>query len=180
MDVSPGERIYGAVARTLHWLVAGLLAAQFAVGWTMPHIRKTTPQEGLVEVHLSLGALLLFVVVARLVWRIMRPTPLTTAMKPWERKLARGTHDLLYLLLLVIPILGWAASGYFGYTPHLFGMTALPPIANGNMEWAHTSGDVHTFLGYVLLGVVGLHVAGALYHYFFLHDRVMQRMLPGV
>ena len=180
MDVSPGERTYGAVARTLHWTVAFLLAAQFAVGWTMPHIRKTTPQEGLVEVHLSLGALLLFVVVARLVWRIMRPTPLTTAMKPWERKLARGTHDLLYVLLLVIPLLGWAASGYFGYTPHLFGMTALPPIANGNMEWAHTSGDIHTFLGYVLLAVVGLHVAGALYHRFILHDRVMQRMLPGL
>ena len=180
MEGASGERTYGAVARTFHWLVVVLLAAQFAVGWTMPDIDKDTPQEGLVEVHLSLGALLLFVVVARLVWRIMRPTPLTTAMKPWERKLARGTHDLLYLLLLVIPVLGWAASGYFGYTPHLFGMTALPAIANGNMEWAHTSGDVHTFLGYVLLGVVGLHVAGALYHYLFLRDRVMQRMLPGV
>ncbi len=180
MNGSSSERTYGAVARTLHWLVVVLLAAQFYVGWTMPHIRKTTPQEGLVEVHMSLGALLLFVVVARLVWRIMRPTPLITTMKPWERMVARGTHDLLYLLLLLIPFLGWAAAGYFGYSPHLFGMTVLPAIANGDAEWAHTSGDVHGFLTWVLLGAAGLHVAGALYHYFILHDRIMQRMLPGV
>jgi cytochrome b561 len=32
----------------------------------------------------------------------------------------------------------------------------------------------------VLLGVIGLHLVGALYHYFVLRDRVLQRMLPGV
>ena len=180
MDADPGERTYGAVARTLHWLVVLLLVAQFAVGWTMPDIDKKTPQEGLVDIHLSLGVLVLFVVVVRLVWRVIHPTPLTTAMQPWERKLARATHDALYVLLIVIPILGWAASGYFGYTPRWFGITVLPPIADGNMEWADTAGDIHGLLTYVLLGLIGLHVAGALYHYFILRDRVLQRMLPGV
>jgi cytochrome b561 len=29
-----------------------------------------------------------------------------------------------------------------------------------------------------LLGLIGLHVAAGVYHYFFLRDRVLQRMLP--
>ena len=106
--------------------------------------------------------------------------PLATTMKPWERRIATITHDLLYVLLLVIPVLGWIAAGYFGYTVHLFGLFALPALADGTMEWAHEMGDVHAVLTNVLIGVVGLHVLGALYHYFILRDRVMQRMLPGI
>jgi cytochrome b561 len=34
-------------------------------------------------------------------------------------------------------------------------------------------------LSYVLLGLIGLHVAAGLYHYFVRHDRVLQRMLAG-
>ncbi len=39
---------------------------------------------------------------------------------------------------------------------------------------------MHSLLAeYVLLALVGLHVAAALYHYFVRRDRVLQRMLPG-
>jgi cytochrome b561 len=47
---------YGTVARVLHWVAAALIAAQMAVAWTMPHIHKGSPQEGLVDWHMSLGA----------------------------------------------------------------------------------------------------------------------------
>src|SRR6185295_2716699 len=150
------------------------------IAWTMPHIRKGTPQEGLVDWHLSVGAVLMFVVVVRLLWRWTHRMTLATTMKPWEQRIATLTHDLLYLLLLVIPVLGWAAAGYFGYTLHLFGLFKLPALADGTMEWAHEMGDVHAVLTNALIGVVGLHVLGALYHYFILRDRVTQRMLPGI
>ena len=32
---------------------------------------------------------------------------------------------------------------------------------------------------YVMLALVGLHAAAALYHHFVRRDRVLQRMLPG-
>jgi cytochrome b561 len=52
----------------------------------------------------------------------------------------------------------------------------LPTRAPG---WAWT-GDVHSVLAnYVLLILVGLHVAAALYHGLVRQDRVLQRMLPG-
>ncbi|MBV9557706.1 MAG: cytochrome b/b6 domain-containing protein, partial [Pseudolabrys sp.] len=41
-------------------------------------------------------------------------------------------------------------------------------------------GNVHELLAwYVMLAVIGLHVAAALYHYFVRRDGVLQRMLPG-
>jgi len=179
-SADPGERTYDTVARTLHWLMFALIAAQFAIAWTMPEIEPDTPQEGLVDWHLSVGAAILSVAVLRLMWRVIRPTPLMAAMKPWERRLARATHDTLYLLLIVLPLLGWAAAGFFGYTVRLFGVLTLPALAAKGTHWAEVAGDIHAVLTNVLLAVVGLHVAGALYHYFILRDRVLQRMLPGV
>lgn len=180
MGRSADESVYGPVARALHWLVFALVAAQIIVGWTMPHIRPGVPQEGLVAWHLSIGALLMLLVLLRLAWRVLRPTPLAADMARWERVLATLTHAALYLLLLVIPVLGWAAAGYFGYSVRLFGFIPLPALADHTMRWAHEAGDVHDLLTNVLLGVVGLHVLAALWHYFVRRDRVLQRMLPGV
>jgi cytochrome b561 len=174
------DRTYGPVARTLHWLVFALVTVQVLAGWFMPHIRRGTPQEGLVELHLSLGATVMLLVILRLAWRVMRPTPLTTTMARWERVLAKLTHELLYALLLAIPLLGWAAAGFFGFNVRLFGFIPLPALADNTMQWAHTAGDVHTALTYVLLGLVGLHALAALWHHFVRRDRVLQRMLPGL
>jgi cytochrome b561 len=87
---------------------------------------------------------------------------------------------MLYLLLLVIPVLGWAAAGYFGYTVTLFWIIPLPALADNTMSWAHEAGDVHAVLTNVLLILVGVHVLAALWHYLFRRDRVLQRMLPGL
>jgi cytochrome b561 len=45
---------------------------------------------------------------------------------------------------------------------------------NGNLVAAYEVPN------YAMLILVGLHVLAALYHYFIRHDRVLQRMLPGV
>jgi cytochrome b561 len=180
VDKREEQQTYGPVARGLHWLVFAVVAAQVTIGWTMPHIHRGTPQEGLVDWHLSLGAVLMLLVIVRLLWRLRHPTPLTTTMAGWERMIAKITHELLYALLLILPVLGWAAAGYFGYTVRLFGIIPLPALADRTMEWAHEAGDIHAALTWVLLGLVALHVLGALWHYFMRRDRVLQRMLPGV
>jgi cytochrome b561 len=169
---------YDPVARSLHWLVFIVLAVQVLVGWSLPHIRKGMPQEGIIDWHLSIGAALMFLVVLRLLWRLVHPTPPAASLAPWERKISGITHTLLYALLLVIPVLGWAAANYFGFTVHLFGIFSLPAIADGTMEWAHEAGDLHEGLVNILLYVVGLHVLAALWHHFIRRDRVLQRMLP--
>jgi cytochrome b561 len=83
--------------------------------------------------------------------------------------------------LLALPVLGWINASWRGMPVSFFGLFVMPKIvATRGAGWGWT-GDVHMLLAtYVLLPLVGLHVAAALYHRFVRRDRVMQRMLPGI
>lgn len=177
--VLSSEREYDALAKLLHWAIVVLLVVQYAVGWIMPHISANTPNETWVSWHLSIGLAILCVMILRLGWRLFRPVPLMPAEEAWLNRVAHATHGLLYLLVLINPILGWAAASYRGWSVFLFGFIPLPALAAKGTRWAHTAGDVHIALIYVLLGVTALHLAGALYHHFVIRDRVLLRMLPG-
>jgi|SRR4051794_6867775 cytochrome b561 len=169
---------YGAVAKLFHWLVVLMLAAQFAIGWLMPHISRNTPNQGLVTWHLSIGSAILFVLLLRFLWRLAFPVTPDDTLQPWELMISRLTHAALYILVVGMVLLGWAAAGFYGFDVRLFGLAPLPALAPKGASWAHTAGDVHNFIVWVLLGFIALHVVAALYHYFIKRDQVLQRMLP--
>jgi cytochrome b561 len=171
---------YDRVARLLHWVVAALIAAQFAVAWTMPPIHHDTPPIGLVEWHLSLGTAILAVMAVRLIWRWTHPAPPLpdTVARPL-RLAAHVTHVVLYALLIAIPLLGWVNASSRGYAVSLFGLVALPPLAATGSSIGHSMGDVHSVLATVLAVIIGLHVLGALYHRLVLRDEVLRRIVPG-
>ena len=170
---------YGVTAKIFHWLIFLLLAAQYAVGSIMPHIGRKTLNEGWVNWHLSIGAAILLVIVLRFAWRLLVPVALPTTLPPWEHYLSRFTHLMLYLLVLAMTLLGWAAANARGWDVKLLGIVTLPAIAPNGSRWGHQAGDIHNILVYVLLGFIVLHVAGALYHYFIRRDQTLQRMLPA-
>jgi cytochrome b561 len=169
---------YGPVHKSFHWVIFALIVAQYAVGSVMPHVRPNTRFEGLVAWHVSIGAAILVVLILRFAWRAARPVPLL-AMPVWQSRAAVTTHAALYVLIFVMCILGWAASSYLGWTVKLGGILPLPSLAPKGTEWAHTAGDIHDALVYVLLAFILLHVAAALYHQFYLKDRLVERMLPS-
>jgi cytochrome b561 len=171
---------YDPIAKTLHWLVFALLLAQYIVAFTMPDIGRGTVPGTLIDVHMSFGLTILAVVAVRWLWRIGHRVPLATADMPaWERPLARVTHVLLYVLLVVNPILGWMNASARDWTITAFGLFQLPHLVAARSPIGRQAGDVHVFLAWALLALVGLHVAAALYHYFSRRDRILQRMLPG-
>jgi len=168
---------YDGVARLFHWLIVLLIAAQFVIGWTMPDIHKGTLPQGLIAWHLGVGAALIAAVVLRIVWRAThRPAP--ASLSPVFRIVSHITHGLLYLALVVVPVLGWANASSRGWTVKLFGVLPYPSISPVGSSVGHEMGDIHGYLAWVLLALIGLHVAGALFHRFVLKDDVLQRMLP--
>jgi len=169
IDQSAPRATHGVVAKLFHWLIFLLLAAQYAVGSIMPHIGRNTLNEGWVNWHLSVGAAILFVILLRFAWRLIHPVR--------ECALARIVHLTLYLLVFAMTMLGWAAANSRGWTVMLFGAVPLPALAPKGSAWGHEAGDIHNVLVYVLLGVIVLHAAAALYHYVVLRDQVLQRML---
>ena len=170
---------YDGVTKVLHWLIFAAVAAQYAVGEFMPHIGRKTQDVGLVALHMSLGATVLVLIVVAIAWRLTHPVPQLPELPAWQRIAATLTHWALYLLILVMTMLGWAATDSRGWQVPVLGLIPLPAIANKGDRWAHSAGDIHTFLVNVLLGLVILHVVAALYHHFFLRDKVLTRILPG-
>lgn len=169
---------YDPLTKTLHWLVFILVAAQYAVGEFMPHIGRKTEDAGLVSVHIWLGALVMLAVIVALIWRILHPVPQDPQLPAWQRKLAVLVHWSLYLLILAMTILGWAAANFRGWTVPLLGIIPLPALAAKGTAWAHSAGDIHSFLVNILLALVGAHAGAALYHHFIARDGVLRRMLP--
>jgi len=185
IDIVKHRDQYTPVAKTLHWTIVGLLIAQYVLGWTMPDQRPGTTPDALIDVHLSVGTAILLVMVARVVWRLTHAVPPPPAGLPnWQLLASRVAHTLLYGLLVVIPILGWAAASWRSWPVTLFHAVSLPPIVPARQPGVTSffqspqAGDLHSVLSYGLLGVIALHIAGALFHRFVLRDGVLDRMLP--
>ena len=66
-----------------------------------------------------------------------------------------------------------------GWEVRLFGLIPFPALVATGSPTGQAMGDVHQTVALLLLGVIGLHVAGALYHALILKDRVVQRILPS-
>ncbi len=170
---------YNNTARSLHWLILVLLVIQFAVAWTMPDIDRDSKPVGLIAWHLSIGVIILLVMLVRLGWRAVSEVPPPPAdLQPALRLLSRTTHFLLYAILIVLPLLGWINANARGWTVWFLGVIPLPTLAAPESSWGAEMGDVHQIFAYLLLGVAGLHVLGALYHQFVLRDALLSRMLP--
>jgi cytochrome b561 len=168
---------YSAAAIVLHWTIALLILVQIALGWTMNEwLPDHSPRQAFVEgVHISLGLTILLLVLVRIGLRLVRrPPPLPLGMPAWERALATASHLLFYILLLILPLTGWALVSLSAHPisfwglpwPHLPGVGALlgspaPKAVRHQLSHIH----VYILIWIVLLNLA-LHVAGALKHQF--------------
>ncbi|AUT59418.1 cytochrome b [Paraburkholderia terrae] len=168
---------YDGVARLLHWLVALLVAAQFVIGWTMPDVHRDTLPNGLIAWHLGVGAAIVAAVACRIAWRATH-VPQPAEVSRTLSVISSATHALLYALLVAVPLAGWANASSRGWTVKLFGTVRYPDLTASGSPTGHALGDVHSWLAWVLLALIVLHVGGALFHRIVLKDNVLQRMLP--
>jgi cytochrome b561 len=175
------ERSYGWMAIVLHWTIAILIVGQWILGKVMKNIADQRLSFDLIQWHKSFGLLILALAVLRLVWRLLNPRPaLPVEMSGLERQAAGWTHRSLYVLMILLPLSGWAiASATVLEIPtfafYLFVVPDLPMPRSDAAEALWTS--VHQVLGWLLLVFVALHVAAALRHHFLLRDGILLRML---
>ena len=171
---------YGSTAKGLHWSIVILVLVQFGIALLMPDIGPHTVADRLINLHFSFGVLILVLMAVRFGNRLLHPVPMDMPSSPaWERWAAYMTQIAFYLILLVGPFLGWASASAHKLSVDVFGIFTLPAIAAPRAHWALTAGDIHIYMMWTLAVLIGLHVAAALYHHYFLHDGVLRRMLPA-
>ena len=170
---------YSAVTMLLHWAIAIGVIVQWRIAETAEH----APEEAgraIMANHFSLGVTILVLVLLRLAWRLVhRPPPLAAHLQPWERMLAKTTHTLFYILLIVMPLAGWVAMSSLGYGVPVWGLFELPALpVSQSQERAEMIFETHATAGMVLLGLVVIHVLGTLKHTLIDKDGNLFRMLP--
>lgn len=171
---------YTKTAIALHWLIALLMIAAFALGVTMVDIPGLTPTKlKYFSWHKWLGVTVLALVAVRLLWRLTHAAPtLPAGMPAWQAKVSGLLHGLLYALMFAIPLSGYFYSLAAGVPVTYLGVLPLPVLIEPNPELKVLLKAVHYWLNMTLLASVGLHVAAALKHQFIDRDGVLKRMLP--
>ncbi len=215
---------YTKVAIALHWTIAALILYNLTSGLLKPVLPRP-----FFLFHISSGITILLLTLARIAWRLTHRPPPLLPIKTWERGLAHGVHFLLYALMLLMPLSGWAlvsatppvppgAAAARANAPHDQAVVAPgaaptekmrnePPRPHGPvMVWGlfrlpliapiHAMGTTpdgiraqkvvhariqlnHLIGGWIMLGLLLLHISGALKHQLIDRRRQLARMGLG-
>lgn len=154
---------YPMSARLMHWAMAALLLSMLFLGASM--VDRWAPwATTAVQLHKALGLLALVLVVVRLVNRLRFRAPALPATMPLtQRAIAAASHLALYVLMVALPLTGWAMQGAAGLPVQVFGVV-LPDLVAADLARYGLLRELHAWLAYGLLGLVLLHAGAALHH----------------
>ena len=171
---------YPAAIKLLHWLTAAVVLAAIPIGITMGIVSPGPAQNQLYDLHRSLGATVLALAALRLAARVTlgAPTPYP-GLAPWQRIASTAVHHALYLLLFLVPLLGWAGTSAFGASIVVFGLFELPPILAQDEPLSMLLLGLHKLAALTLTALLSIHILAALMHRLVWRDGVLARMLPS-
>ena len=170
---------WGAVSKTLHWLIVLLIITQWVIMQRAETATLISDKLLAIGMHKSFGMTIFALAIVRLVWRWLNPVPtLEGKARRWEQLLARVSHVLLYGLILSLPLSGWLMSSARGFPVSWFDRFTLPDLVARSEPLYRQMQDLHHPLFSVLVCVALLHIAGALKHHIIDRNDVLRRMLP--
>lgn len=169
---------YTSTAITFHWLMALIIIANFALGVTMSDLALSPQKLQFISWHKWTGITLLGLVTLRFLWRAFANRPVLLPSPAWQRRIAKLSHFLMYLLMFAIPISGWLMSSAGGFTVTYLGLFPLPDLVAKDKQLFEQLKEVHEILNFTLLGLVILHVLAVLKHQFIDRDATLARMVP--
>lgn len=170
---------YGLVSVLIHWLVALAVCALFGLGLWMTGLTyysewyRTAP-----ALHKSVGVTLFAVMLLRVLWRFLTPTPAPISThSAGVQLLSRLGHGVLYLSIFVVMVSGYLISTAKGRGVSVFDLFEIPALATALPNQADLAGAVHLYLAWALVVMASLHGLAALKHHFIDRDNTLKRML---
>jgi cytochrome b561 len=178
-DGDPELRVFDPVIRFLHWLTLVLVTAIFVLAFAIDLAASNERAVALTQLHRSFGLIIWVVTLGRLGWRQFSRFPNWPADMPQAMRFAaQWSEYALYALLLTQPILGLLQTNAHGDQVNLFFLGRLPALIGHDRLFAKQLLAAHEAVGLLLLGLIALHVAAALYHHFWRRDDTLDAMLP--
>jgi cytochrome b561 len=176
-DAAPA---YTVTARILHWVTASLVLLMLPLGLVIANNWGGPLQDQLYDLHRSIGALVIPIVLARVVYRWTHPpAPLPDDIPAIQQLAAKATHWALYALLIVQPFMGWIGTSAYRAQIIVFGLFELPPIWPEDRAFSDRVLFVHGLIGLTIAVLLAAHIGAALHHHFVRRDRILLRMISG-
>ena len=171
----------------LHWSIAALIFVQIGLGWYFNEVLPdhSPAQDRVQDIHVSLGLTTLILILVRIGSRLMIAAPgLPPDFAPWESRLARAVHVLLYVLMLALPLSGWLLLTVRHAPIPFWGLNwpAIPASqaysGPDHRAFGQAVKHFHIFtLIWIAWALIALHLLGAVKHQFDGHP-VLWRMVP--
>ena len=177
MQQSALPQRYDSLARSLHWASAILIVAAFVMGLTIDLLpREQRPPY--LNAHVLVGLAVVVLAVARLGWRAGHAMPSPPANSSALATLAlKLGHGALYLLMIVVPLIGFAPLFARGRGVN-FGLFQIASPIERTKDWIGPTTEIHEIAAYALIALAVGHIAAAIYHQVALKDGLLLRMMP--
>ncbi len=174
--ITNSSEYYGLVSKLVHWITALLILGLLSVGFIMTQMDFSEGKLQLYMLHKSFGLLVLALAFVRVFWKLFNSKVKSLDTHAWwEKALSKITHVFLYFLLFALPLSGWVMSSAGEFPVSFFGLD-VPALMGKDEDVFDTSREAHEIMAFVLIGLVGLHMAGAFKHHFIDRDATLQRM----
>jgi cytochrome b561 len=162
--------------RLLHWLMAVCILSMLFIGVGMVST-VSSKYLTLVQIHKPLGIAILVLALIRLALRFYYGAPALPPDLPAPIKLAAELSQVIfYILMIAMPLLGWAMLSAQPYPVVLFGGVHLPHIVPVSAALHTVLWDAHHYLAFAFFATILMHVAGLLFHKLVRNDGVFETM----
>lgn len=169
--------VYSKTSQLLHWSMALIIISMLFLGLSMVQSLATWQIEA-VQLHKSFGVLALFLVILRLINKVISKSPaLPSEVSKWQTFAAHATHTGLYISMLLMPISGWLIQNADGRVVKLFGLITLPQLVNADIYLYGLFREMHGLIALLFIIMIFMHVGAALYHGLIKQDGVLSSMV---
>lgn len=172
---------FGLVSILLHWSVAIAVITLLAIGFLFVEPLPRGPvRSHYLHIHMSIGVLAAPLIIARIGWRLRNGKPKAPPQHPIFAFLANSVWRLLLIALVAMLISGPTIVWLHNRPLDFFGLFEIPspfPPADHRGGVDRLFAGVHATVAWLILGFIGLHVAGALKHLLIDRDNLLSRMV---
>ncbi len=168
--------------RILHWVIALCVLSLIPIGLLIEARTEANLWDDftnlLYSIHKSLGFSVLLLMLVRVGFKLYYTSPeYPNALPRKQILLAKSLHHLLYVLLFIVPLFGWAGVTAFPALEIIPGvrLPAMPGIPNDEALAARLF-SIHGTLAILLAILVLGHIGAGLHHLFIKKDAIFQRM----
>ncbi len=178
MSESKQHKEFGIISKVFHWSIFLLFLVQFGNAIAMYAVAtKDYYPKDIFEAHKSVGLLLLFIAVARLMWRKLTPLPpWPESMTEFEKKSFHFLEIGLYTVMFLMPLSGYVFSLASGYGFKFFGLFEVPDLVGKNANLALFGKILHRVTAFIIVAFVVSHVSLILRRHFDSKDQFINRM----